>query len=224
MFERKGGYALEIDNLDQLYQIGQFMGRIHAIGKTRTFNYRPEITIESYVIESKEYLLKNKFIPNDLLTAYESLIVNLTDEIRWCFERAGNVQTLRLHGDCHPSNILLRNNQMHIVDLDDARTGPAAQDLWMFLSGDRADQTRSLSEILEGYTQFCDFNARELHLLEALRTMRLIYYHAWLARRWDDPAFPRAFPWFNEQQCWENHILSLREQAAKMTEEPLQWM
>ena len=224
LFERKGGYALEIDNLDQLYQIGQFMGRIHAIGKTKAFDYRPEITIESYVIESKEYLLNNNFIPKDLLDAYTSLTDNLCDQISWCFERAGNIQTLRLHGDCHPSNILLRDSHMHIVDLDDARTGPAAQDLWMFLSGDRTDQTRSLSELLEGYTQFCDFDARELHLLEALRTMRLIYYHAWLARRWDDPAFPRAFPWFNEQQCWENHILSLREQAAKMTEEPLLWM
>jgi len=217
LFERKGGYALEIDNLDQLYQIGQFMGRIHAVGKTKSFQHRPEVTLESYVIESRKYLLENKFIPMDLINAYTSLTDDLIDQISWCFERAGECQTIRLHGDCHPSNILLRDDQMHIVDLDDARMGPAAQDIWMFLSGDRSDQTRSLSEILEGYSEFCDFDARELHLLEALRTMRLIYYHAWLARRWDDPAFPRAFPWFNEQQCWENHILSLREQAAKMT-------
>ncbi len=224
LFKRKGGYALEIDNLDQLYQIGQFMGRIHAIGKTKSFKHRPEITIESYVLESRNFLLENDFIPHDLINAYASLVDNLVDQVRWCFERAGDIKTLRLHGDCHPSNILLRDDQMHIVDLDDARTGPAAQDLWMFLSGDRGDQTRSLSELLEGYTEFCDFDSRELHLLEALRTMRLIYYHAWLARRWEDPAFPRAFPWFNEQQCWENHILSLREQATKMTEGPLRWL
>ena len=218
LFANQGGHALEIDNLDQLYQIGQFMGRIHAVGKTKPFVHRPELTIQSYLLESREFLLKNKFIPADLVNAYTSLTDNLVDQVRWCFERAGEVETLRLHCDCHPSNILIRDSQMHIVDLDDARTGPAAQDLWMFLSGDRSDQSRALSELLDGYNEFCEFNNSELHLIEALRTLRLIYYHAWLARRWDDPAFPLAFPWFNNQNCWEQHILNLREQAAMMNE------
>ena len=218
LFANKGGHALEIDNLDQLYQIGQFMGRIHAVGKTKTFVHRPSLTIQSYLFESRQFLLKNNFIPRDLVTAYTSLTDNLADQVQWCFERAGTIESLRLHCDCHPSNILIREKQMHIVDLDDARTGPAMQDLWMFLSGDRVDQTRALSELLDGYNEFCDFNNSELHLIEALRTLRLIYYHAWLARRWDDPAFPRAFPWFNDQNCWEQHILNLREQAAMMNE------
>ena len=222
LFPNKGGHALEIDNLDQLYQIGQFMGRIHAVGKTRPFVHRPALTIQSYFYESREFLLENKFIPKDLIESYKSLTDDLAQQVSWCFDRAGEVQTLRLHCDCHPSNILIRDEQMHIVDLDDARTGPAVQDLWMFLSGDRTDQTRALSELLDGYTEFCDFNNAELHLLEALRTLRLVYYHAWLARRWDDPAFPRAFPWFNEQRCWEQHILNLREQAALMNEPALE--
>ncbi|MDH3693400.1 MAG: serine/threonine protein kinase [Gammaproteobacteria bacterium] len=224
LFERCGGRPPELDNVDHLEQLGRFLGRIHVVGKSSVFMHRPALTIESFGEESYKYVLNNGFIPKELETAYRSLAEDLLQRIQWCYERAGDVEALRLHGDCHPSNILWTEDGPHIVDLDDSRTGPAAQDLWMFLSGDRADQTQSLDILLEGYTEFCDFNARDLHLIEALRTLRMIYYHAWLARRWDDPAFPRAFPWFNTQQCWEQHILDLREQAAMMNEAPLTWM
>ena len=224
LFEQRGGRPPELDNADHLEQLGRFLGRIHVVGKSKLFTYRPALTIESFGKESYEYVLNNGFIPLELETAYRSLTEDLLQRIQWCYERAADVETLRLHGDCHPSNILWTDDGPHIVDLDDARTGPAAQDLWMFLSGDRADQTESLNILLDGYTEFCDFNARELHLIEALRTLRMIYYHAWLARRWSDPAFPLAFPWFNSQQCWEQHILDLREQAAMMDEAPLAWM
>jgi Ser/Thr protein kinase RdoA (MazF antagonist) len=143
--------------------------------------------------------------------------------VEWCHERAGTIGTIRLHGDCHPGNILWTDDGPHIVDLDDARSGPAIQDLWMFISGARADQQRSLEKLLDGYVQFCDFNPRELHLIEALRTLRMIHYYAWIARRWEDPAFPHIYPWFNTQRSWEEHILNLREQAALMEEEPLPW-
>ena len=143
--------------------------------------------------------------------------------VKWCHERAGTVGVIRLHGDCHPGNILWTDNGPHFVDLDDARSGPAIQDLWMFLSGERADQNHSLENLLEGYVQFCDFNPRELHLIEALRTLRIIHYYAWIAKRWEDPAFPRFYPTFNTQRSWEEHILNLREQAALMEEEPLTW-
>jgi Ser/Thr protein kinase RdoA (MazF antagonist) len=133
------------------------------------------------------------------------------------------VANIRLHGDCHPGNILWTDDGPHIVDFDDARTGPAIQDLWMFLSGDRSYMTARLADLLEGYTQFYDFNPAELHLVEALRTMRLIHYAAWLARRWEDPAFPLAFPWFNSMNYWEDQILILREQAALMNEPALVW-
>jgi Ser/Thr protein kinase RdoA (MazF antagonist) len=134
------------------------------------------------------------------------------------------VQTFRIHGDCHPGNILWTDGGPHFVDFDDARTGPAIQDLWMLLSGDRQQMSEQLSHVLEGYTQFCDFDPRELHLLEALRTLRMLNYSAWLARRWDDPSFPINFPWFDSPRYWEEQILSLREQMALMDEEPLYWV
>ena len=141
--------------------------------------------------------------------------------MRRSYDRAGDLPQLRLHGDCHGGNVLWTDAGPHFVDFDDSRMGPAIQDLWMMLSGSRAEQVRQMSDILAGYEDFCEFNPRQLHLVEALRTLRLIHYSAWLARRWDDPAFPVAFPWFNTQQYWQDRILELREQVALMDEPPL---
>ena len=143
--------------------------------------------------------------------------------VGWCFERAGTIPNIRLHGDCHVGNILWTDDGPHFVDLDDSRTGPAIQDLWMFLSGDKEDRNQTLEKLLSGYLQFCNLDPRQLHLIEALRTLRMIHHYAWIAKRWTDPAFPHAYPWFNTQRCWEEHILNLREQAALMEEEPLTW-
>jgi Ser/Thr protein kinase RdoA (MazF antagonist) len=223
VFPRCGGRAPELDNPDHLLQLGRFSGRLHAVGGSRRFEYRPEITIENFGENSVRFLLEGDFIPPDLTVAYQTLAVDLLQRVRTCFERAGEYRHIRLHGDCHAGNVLWTDDGPHIVDLDDARSGPAVQDLWMFLSGPPHEQTGQLHHLLDGYTQFCDFDARQLHLVEALRTLRLMHYYAWLARRWGDPAFPRAFPWFNTQRCWEDHVLSLREQAALMDEQPLQW-
>jgi Ser/Thr protein kinase RdoA (MazF antagonist) len=138
-----------------------------------------------------------------------------------CYARAGDVKNIRLHGDCHPGNILWTEDGPHFVDLDDARMGPAMQDLWMLLSGDRAAMSLQLKKVLSGYEQFMEFDRQELNLLEPLRTLRLVHYSAWIARRWDDPAFPAAFPWFNTQRYWQDRILELREQISLMQEEPL---
>ena len=181
-------------------------------------------SIQSYIVESSEYLLANQFLPEHILEAYTSLIDSLITQVEFCFERAGKVGQIRLHGDFHSSNVLWTDQGPHIVDFDDARMGPAMQDLWMFLSGDREYMTARLKELLEGYTQFFNFNPAELHLVEALRTMRIVYYAGWLAKRWQDPAFPLAFPWFNSMEYWESHILTLREQSALMNEEPLEWL
>ena len=224
LFVNRGGRALDLENYDQLEQMGRFMGRIHRVGQANEFTHRPSLTIQTFGYDARAFILQNNFIPPDLVEAYESLTTQLLTEVAQCYERADDTNMIRAHGDCHPSNILWTDQGPHIVDFDDARMAPAIQDLWMFLSGDRADQTAALDAVLTGYTEFCEFDARQLHLIEALRTLRLIHYYGWLAKRWEDPAFKIAFPWFNTQRCWEDHVLSLREQASLLHEEPLRWM
>lgn len=223
LFENRGGRAPDLENFDQLEQLGRFMGRIHRVSQTSGFVHRPTLDIQTFGHEPRAFILDNNFVPAELVAAYSSLTEQLLKEAAQCYDRAGDIKLIRCHGDCHPSNILWTDNGPHIVDFDDARMAPAVQDLWMFLAGDRPDRTAGLDAVLAGYTEFCDFDARELHLIEALRTLRLIHYYGWLAKRWEDPAFKLAFPWFNTQRSWEDHILSLREQAALLHEEPLSW-
>jgi Ser/Thr protein kinase RdoA (MazF antagonist) len=221
VFPRHGGRAPELENRDTLEWMGRFLGRIHAIGALHPFQHRPELNIETFGVAPRDYLLAHDFIPADLDAAYRSVAEQALQGVRHCFARAGKVNTLRLHGDCHAGNVLWTDDGPHFVDFDDSRMGPAVQDLWMLLSGERADMVRQLSDVLAGYEDFHDFDARELHLIEALRTLRLIHYAAWLAQRWDDPAFKQAFPWFNTQRYWQDRILELREQIALMEEAPL---
>ncbi|MFQ5634618.1 MAG: serine/threonine protein kinase [Gammaproteobacteria bacterium] len=219
----RGGRTPELDDMDLLRQIGRLVARIHLCGERRPFVHRPALDMDSFGVRSRDFLLGNRMIPAELEPAYTSICEHLFDGIRGCYARAGESRQLRLHADFHPANVLVDGEVVHIVDLDDTRMGPAVQDLWMFLSGDRAEQTPQLEELLEGYTEFRSFDARELHLIEALRTLRIMHYAAWLARRWRDPAFQRAFPWFESRRYWDDHILALREQAALMEEAPLAW-
>lgn len=219
----RGGRTPELDDGELLRQIGRLVARIHRCGEARPFEHRPSLDVESWGVRSRDYLLGNGLIPADLVPAYTSICDHLFAGIHGCYERAGDVRQLRLHADFHPSNVLVDGEIVHIVDLDDTRMGPSVQDLWMFLSGNRAEQTPQLDELLEGYTEFRHFDARELHLIEALRTLRIMHYSAWLAKRWQDPAFQHAFPWFNTMRYWDEHILALREQAALMQEAPLVW-
>ena len=221
VFERHGGRAPETDDPATLEWIGRFIGRIHAVGALKPYAERPSLDQHTFGIEPRDFLLGNNFIPPELLAAYSSVLQQALDGVRRCYDRAGGVAQLRLHGDCHASNVLWTDAGPHFVDFDDSRMGPAVQDLWMMLSGERADQVRQLADLLAGYEDFADFEPRQLYLVEALRTLRLIHYSAWLARRWDDPAFPVAFPWFNTQRYWQDRILELREQVALMDEAPL---
>ncbi len=221
VFPRRGGRWPDLDNPDNLLWLGRFLGRIHLVGAARPFCHRPALDTRTFGWESRTYLMEQGFIEGGLLPAYESVSRDVLQRVDDAFSRVGAFETLRLHGDCHPGNILWRDDGPHFVDLDDARSGPAVQDLWMLLSGERWEQTALLSELIEGYSEFRDFDPRELHLVEALRALRMVHYAAWLARRWSDPAFPRAFPWFNTQRYWEDHILALREQMSALDEPPL---
>ncbi|MES0371522.1 MAG: serine/threonine protein kinase [Mariprofundaceae bacterium] len=222
LYPLRGGRAPDLENMAQLKQMGRFMGRIHALGAAAPFKHRPTLNVEHFGDDSYSYLLDHGFIPAELEAAYETLAEDLLNHIESVFEKITSSH-IRLHGDCHPGNILWTDSGPHIVDFDDARMGPAVQDFWMFLTGNRDHCEAALSEFLEGYTQFFDFDLRQLAMVEGLRTLRMMHYAAWLARRWDDPAFKYAFPWFNTQNYWEEHILSLKEQASALYEEPLQW-
>jgi Ser/Thr protein kinase RdoA (MazF antagonist) len=221
VYPRRGGRTPELEDRDTLEWMGRFIGRIHAVGALHSFAERPALDIQSFGHEPRSWLLGHGFIPADLLDAWKSAADLALAGVARCYERAGDVRTLRLHGDCHAGNVLWTDEGPHFVDFDDCRAGPAIQDLWMLLSGDRTSMTRQLGDVLAGYEDFHELDPRELHLLEALRTLRLIHYSAWLARRWDDPAFPAAFPWFNTQRYWQDRVLELKEQIALMDEEPL---
>jgi Ser/Thr protein kinase RdoA (MazF antagonist) len=221
VYPRRGGRTPELEDPDTLQWMGRFIGRIHAVGAVRPFAARPALDIETFGREPRGWLLASGFVPLDLLEAWRSVVDLALAGVARSYERADGVRTLRLHGDCHAGNVLWTDEGPHFVDFDDCRTGPAIQDLWMLLSGDRASMTRQLADVLAGYEDFHEFDARELYLLEALRTLRLIHYSAWLARRWDDPAFPAAFPWFNSQRYWQDRILELKEQVSLMDEAPL---
>ncbi|WP_096086118.1 serine/threonine protein kinase [Agaribacterium haliotis] len=219
--ERKGGHAPELDNLDTLYSLGQQLGRIHAVASAKDFEYRPELSLKNFGEDSVDFLLQSDMLPQSLLPAYKAVAEQLLAKLAAKLEPA-NYRRLRLHGDCHPGNILCRPESLFIVDLDDCRSGPAIQDLWMLISGDRMQQSRQMQELLEGYEEFMDFDRAELRLIEPLRTLRLMHYAAWLGKRWHDPAFPQAFPWFNSERYWAEHINELKEQLYALDEESLQ--
>lgn len=217
LFERKGGHAPELDNLDNLFTLGRFLGRIHAIGKSKPFTYRPQLNPQTFGFEKAQYVIEQA-IPFELKTAYSSLVEDVLILLEKQWNQVGDFSFIRAQGDCHPGNILWRDDNPHFIDFDDARMAPAIQDLWMLLSGERSNRIKQLSEVLEGYQEFCDFNYSEIALIEPLRALRMIQHTAWIAERWSDPAFPQAFPQFDSVNYWEQHILDLRAQFAELQE------
>lgn len=235
---RRGGRSPELDDDEVLEWIGRFLARIHAVGARQPFKVRPALDLQSFGQDSLDWLLGHEMVPLDVQGAWGAMCRQALELVAAHPSLArpsqqpqdgSAIKLLRLHGDCHPGNILWTPVDVpaaagpgpHFVDLDDARMGPAVQDLWMLLSGDRAQRTRQLSCLLDGYEQFRDFDRRELVLIEPLRTLRLVHYSAWLARRWRDPAFPRAFPWFGSSDYWQGQVQMLEDQIEAMQEEPL---
>lgn len=212
LFPRRGGRALELDNVDQLEWMGRFIGRLHAVGACRSYHHRPILDIKTHGILPYQFLIKNNFIPNYLKDQYCSIMDAVLKQIEIAYHAAGPLKLIRLHGDCHIGNVLWNDAGPHIVDLDDSVMGPAIQDIWMLLSGDNSQHLSQLHIILDGYREFFDFNPSELHLPEAMRTLRMIQYSAWIASRWEDPAFPPAFPWFNTPHYWQEQVNDLQDQ------------
>jgi len=217
LYPQKGGRTAELDNSEHLEWIGRFLGRIHLAGASQSFSTRPAISVQDFAIDSAGFLLDNHFIPDYLLEAYQTLSEDLITLLKQRFD-AVTTQSIRLHGDCHSGNILWTDNGPHFVDFDDCRSGPAIQDIWMLLSGDRLEQQQQLNHVLDGYFEFAELNPIELQLVEPLRSLRLMHYASWLAKRWSDPSFPLNFPWFNTSNYWEQHILELREQFSLLQE------
>jgi Ser/Thr protein kinase RdoA (MazF antagonist) len=220
VFPRHGGRAPELEQAGTLEQLGRYIARIHTVGARAPFRHRGALTIETFGDASRDYLLAHQCIPDELREPWQRIAELSLEAVRRAFATV-RLETLRLHGDCHGGNVLWTDAGPHFVDFDDARTGPAVQDLWMLLSGERAAMERQLACLLDGYESFRDFDRRELALVEPLRTLRLLHYSAWIARRFDDPAFPAAFPWFGTNRYWQDRVLELREQVAAMDEPPL---
>jgi Ser/Thr protein kinase RdoA (MazF antagonist) len=219
VYPRQGGHAPEFDNLDNLEILGRMLGRIHKAGAVRPFEQRPVLDLETFG-RSPVRLITAGFIPDDYRESYVAVTSLLLERIEQILSECGRIRYIRTHGDCHSGNILWRDGAPHFVDFDDSRTAPAVQDLWMMLSGDLPRRNAQLAALMEGYTEFCEFDPRELCLIEPLRALRMLHHSAWLAERWEDPVFPRTFPWFNTVRYWGEQILALREQLAAL-DEPL---
>jgi Ser/Thr protein kinase RdoA (MazF antagonist) len=223
---RRGGRRPELDDPEVLEWIGRYLARIHQVGAERPFATRPTLDLASFGTASRDWLLAQDRIPLDVQTAWQrrcdEALALIAETPLGRGPGADDAPWLRLHGDCHPGNILWTPDAgPHFVDLDDARRGPAVQDLWMLQDGERRERQQQLGALLDGYEQLREFDRRELALIEPLRTLRLIHYSAWLARRWDDPAFPASFPWFGSSDYWQGQVQMLEDQIEIMQEPPL---
>lgn len=221
LFPSVGGREFEVDNLEQIEAVGRLIGRIHATSAKQGFTQRLSINTLEFLSAACEELRQSDLVPHHLHAPFFTILELVAKTAEQQYTKASkNVAYIRLHGDCHPGNILWRDGPT-FVDLDDCRSGPAIQDLWMMLAGDQSQQRVQLETLIEAYEEFSTFDKTQLLLIEPLRAMRMVHYMAWLSKRWQDPAFPRAFPWFGEDKYWENQILSLKEQMSALQQAPI---
>lgn len=221
LYPSVGGRPLEVDNLDSLASVGSTLGRLHQVAKQQNFKHRPTIATSEYIDLPRQALFDGHFVPVHLENQFYDVYDKLGLVVKKQYE--GNHSLIRLHGDLHAGNIIWRDSTS-FVDFDDCRQGPAVQDLWMMLHGERREQQLQLDTLLEGYEEFTDFDTQELALIEPLRAMRMMHYMGWIARRWDDPAFKRHFAWFEDNSFWQQQVNVLQEQIDNMNNLPLSLM
>jgi Ser/Thr protein kinase RdoA (MazF antagonist) len=215
------GRAPELDAPESRAMLGRALARLHRIGAVRPFQTRPKLSIERLGFDAREQVLESGLFPASMEESYLRATDALLDRVEHIFDEVGPTRQIRLHGDCHLGNLLWNEHGPVFVDLDDCMTGPAIQDLWMLLSGPAAEQQKQWRELTEGYEQFGVLDFGELRLVEPLRSLRMLNHAAWLATRWRDPAFPRAFPWFGGVRFWEEHVNDLLAQVAAVDDPPL---
>ncbi|WP_290906015.1 serine/threonine protein kinase [Aquabacterium sp.] len=209
---RRGGRSPELDDPEVLRWLGRFLARLHGVGARRPFAHRARLDVTQMGRAARQWLLDNEAIPLDQRSTWLAAADQALDLAQAAFDRIDGLRWRRTHGDCHPGNVLWTPEGPHFVDLDDACMAPAVQDLWMLVSGDPQERQVQLGALMDGYESVADFDWRELALIEPLRTLRLVHHSAWLARRWSDPAFPAAFPWFESGSYWGQQTGLLRQQ------------
>jgi len=219
VFNNLSARSLAVDDIDSLYNVGIALGKLHKIGAEHQFIERPTLNVTTTIDLAANDLISCKHIPDSLRASLFETI----DKIKYKINTAKltTLPMIAIHGDAHASNILLKEDQPYWVDFDDCKMGPAIQDIWMLLNGDKQEQLLQLSMILEGYQEEYDFNTNQLAHIESLRTMRIINYVSWINKRWEDPAFFRNFPWFITDQYWKELLQSLQHQLVLLDEVPL---
>ncbi|MFT7433027.1 MAG: Ser/Thr protein kinase RdoA (MazF antagonist) [Alphaproteobacteria bacterium] len=215
IYPKRGGRSIELQTDEDFRQMGRLVARIHSIGSWDTYKYRPSLTVKSMGWDNLVHLRQSGHIPPDLIASYDITVTNILTQIDTIW--GNRTFDLRIHGDAHLGNIL-DDSDVFLVDLDDSVSGPAIQDLWLFVNGERSEIAYQFGLLIEGYSQIRDFDYSELQLVESLRALRMIHYTAWISRRWNDKAFPRNFPFFDTVDYWQRHLLDLKEQMSLLQE------
>ncbi|MGD9584263.1 MAG: serine/threonine protein kinase [Lysobacterales bacterium] len=211
LFPRRGGRAPELEQIEVAAWLGRLLARIHNVGALARFQHRQNLDVENLLRAPMRAALASTLLPAELRERYTARVQAAATAIEQRLAAIAPTR-LRLHGDCHPGNVLWTDGGPHFVDLDDARSGPAVQDLWMLFSGDEHQR----EALLEGYETFRPFDRRELDLIPALRLMRQIHYAGWIAERWSDPAFPQAFGHLASPVWWQQHLDDIAAQLESL--------
>lgn len=212
VFPKVGGRAPDEFTQDQLRRVGRLLGRIHNVGAAHPARHRIQLTPETYGRANLEYLLSHGFVPPEYRSRYERAVTGILRVIDPWFREIAPEAVIRVHGDCHPGNLLWNEQGPFFLDFDDMVRAPAAQDIWLLVPGRDTESLRDRDALLEGYEEMRHFDRAMLRLIEPLRALRFIHYTAWIARRWQDPAFPLAFPEFGSHQYWASETDDLEQQ------------